>query len=167
MKPLAMYFPEGSREPFPAGAMGSVGKGRVVYLAAGLDAALFSYAFPYQRVMLSRLVRWAAAEDYPIEVKAPMCIQSTFWKQHPQRLIVHLWNGLNTTSDHGLQDVETPLREEAVPIGGIEVSIRNLQVRRARLEPEGIELTPESRGERLVFKLPPVAVHSALVVELP
>ncbi len=63
MKPALMYFPEGSREPFPAVAVGEFGKGRVVYFAAGVDAALYSYAFPYQRVILSRAVQWAAAKS--------------------------------------------------------------------------------------------------------
>lgn len=166
MKPLAMYFPEGSREPFPAGAVGTYGKGRVAYLAAGIDAAMFSYAFPYQRIMLSRLVRWSAGEEYGINVKAPMCIQSTFWKQPDKRLIVHLWNGLNTTSDHGLQDVETPLREEAVAVAGIEVRVRHRTIKRAHLEPEGIELVPTPSNEELLYNLPPIAIHSALVLEL-
>ncbi len=96
-----MYFPEGSREPFPVAGVGEFGKGRVVYFAAGIDAALYTYAFPYQRVMFSKAVRWAASDEYPISVKAPMCVQATFWKQDDKRTIVHLWNGLNTTSDHG------------------------------------------------------------------
>lgn len=166
MKPCVMYFPEGSREPFAAAALGPYGKGRVVYLGAGIDAALFNYAFPYQRVMLARAVRWAAGQDYPVEVKAPMCIQSTFWRQQDKRVIVHLWNGVNTTSDHGLQDVETPLREEAVPIGGVQVKVRDLKVLRAHLEPEGIEIKPQRSGDVEVYDLPAISVHSALVLEL-
>src|SRR5439155_1059569 len=42
--------PEGSaKPPLPAIVVRRFGKGRVVYLAAGLDAALWSYSFPYQR----------------------------------------------------------------------------------------------------------------------
>ncbi len=120
MQPAILYFPEGNPKPFPCAATGSYGEGRVVYLGAGLDAANFTYAYPYHRVLLSQAVRWAAKEPCPIQVKAPMCVQSTFWRQKSGRgrQIVHLWNGLNTTADHGLQDVETPLREEAVPIHG-------------------------------------------------
>lgn len=166
MQPAVMYFPEGSREPFPAAAFGPYGKGRVVYLAAGVDAALFNYAFPYQRVMLSRSIRWAAGQPYPIEVQAPMCVQSTFWRQGQKRVIVHLWNGINTTSDHGLQDVETPLREEAVPIGGIKVTVRGFDIRRAHMEPAGNELQPQQVGDAIQIEIPPVAVHTAVVLEL-
>ncbi len=103
MKPAILYFPEGSREPFPVAATGTFGKGRVVYFACGMDSAMFNYAFPYQRIVLSQAVRWSATQPFPIQAKAPMCVQSTFWNQD-NRTIIHLWNGLNTTSDHGLQE---------------------------------------------------------------
>lgn len=165
MKPAFMYFPEGSREPFPAGAVGEFGKGRVVYLAAGVDAANYSYAFPYQRVLLSRAVQWAAREKYSIDVKAPMCVQSTFWKQDGKRLIVHLWNGLNTTSDHGQQDVETPLREESIAIHGIELRLSGVKFSQVRCEPGNIPLTARREFGVDVITVPPVEVHSAIVIE--
>jgi hypothetical protein len=163
MKAALMYFPEG-REPFPCAATGEHGRGRVVYFAGGVDAAHYSYGFPYQRVMLAQAVKWAAREAYPIEVKAPMCVQSTFWKQDA-RTIIHLWNGLNTTSDHGAQEVEAPLREEAVPIHGIEIRLRGVKFSKARVEPEGTPLEPAEDGEVTVLRVPPVAVHSAVVLE--
>jgi hypothetical protein len=165
MKPAVLYFPDGSPEPFPIAASGEHGKGRVVYFAAGIDASNYSYAYPYQRIVLSQAVRWAAREAYPIEVKAPMCVQSTFWKQEGKRLIVHLWNGLNSTSDHGQQDVETPLREEAVPIHGIELRLRGVKFSRAHCEPGGIALESRQDGDVTVLTVPPVAVHAAVVLE--
>ncbi len=165
MTPSILYFPEGSREPFPIAANGRFGDGRVVYMAAGVDAALFSYAFPYQRVMFSRAVRWAAKEDFPIQVKAPMCVQSTFWKQEPGRTIIHLWNGINSTSDHGLQEVESPLREESIPIHGIEIRIKRNQFQSARIEPEGVDLILRQDGEDTIMHLPPLSVHYALVLQ--
>ncbi len=169
MKPAILYFPDGSRDAFPVAANGEQGKGRVVYFAAGIDAANYSYGYPYQRVVLSRAVRWAAREAFPIEVKAPMCVQSTFWRQEDdkgKRLIVHLWNGLNTTSDHGQQDVETPLREEAVPIHGIELTLRGVKFSRIHWEPGGTPIEPRTEGDLTVLTVPPVAVHSAAVIEL-
>ena len=165
MKPAVLYFPEGSREPFPAVATGEFGKGRVVYFAAGVDAAVFSYAFPYQRVMLGKAVRWAAQEEYPITVKAPMCVQSTFWKQDGQRVIVHLWNGLNTTSDHGQQDVETPLREESIAIHGIELRLHDLKFKSVFAEPGHIPLEVRVEEGDDIVTVPPVEIHCAIVIE--
>ena len=40
--------PEGWKgPPLPGAIARQVGKGKVVYLAAGIDAALWSYAYPY------------------------------------------------------------------------------------------------------------------------
>ncbi len=165
MEPAVMYFPEGSREPFPAVALGEYGKGRVVYFAAGIDAAHFSYAFPYQRVMLSRAVQWAAKKSYPVEVIAPMCVQSTFWRQQGNRLIVHLWNGINSTSDHGLQDVETPLREESIAIHGIQLKVDGIEMKSAKWEPERTDIPFRKQGDLLIYEIPPLLVHGAVVFE--
>lgn len=165
MQPAVLYFPEGSRDAFPVVAAGEHGSGRVVYFAAGLDAALFSYAFPYQRVVLSTAVKWAARTPYAITVKAPMCVQSTFWRKPDGRLIVHLWNGLNTTSDHGQQDVETPLREESVAIHGIQIRVASFDFREARCEPDGSTLAVRQDGDYRVIEVPPVCIHSAVVLE--
>jgi hypothetical protein len=165
MQPAVMYFPEGSREAFPIIAYGEHDKGRVVYMAAGVDAANFSYSFPYQRVLLAKAVQWAAREPYPITVKAPMCVQSTFWKKPDGRWIVHLWNGLSTSSDHGLQEAEVPLREEAVEIHGMELHVRGLKFRSAHCEPQGIVLQPRERDGAVILEIPPVAIHSAIVLE--
>ena len=167
MKRAMIMFPEG-RDPIPAVVMGEQGKGRVVYMAAGFDAANYSYAYPYQRVLFSTAIRWAAKDTVPVEVSAPMCIQSTFFRQKDdkgERLVVHLFNGINTTSDHGLPETDVPLREEVVPIGGIKLVFRTLVPTRVHLEPEGIELLPTQTENGLEISVPPIAVHSMVVAE--
>jgi hypothetical protein len=42
-------------------------------------------------------------------------------KENTRRLIVHLYNDLNTTAFHALPGDDVPLREEVVPIHGIQV----------------------------------------------
>jgi hypothetical protein len=168
MKRAMIMFPEG-RDPIPAVVMGEQGQGRVVYMAAGFDAANFSYGYPYQRIVFARAIEWAARTPPPVEVEAPMCIQSTVFRQKEagaERLVIHLFNGLNTTSDHGLPDVDVPLREEAVPVGGIKVRIRQVRPKRIHLEPEGIELSPVQADDSTEVAVPPLAVHSMVVVEL-
>ena len=103
---------------------GNFGDGRVVYLAAAIDAALWSYAYPYQRRMLAQALTWAAGGPFAISVAAPMCVQATFFTQtekDSRRLVLHLFNGINTTANHGLPVSDVPLREETVPIHGITV----------------------------------------------
>ena len=168
MQRAMLMFPEGV-DPVPAVVMGEQGKGRVVYMAAGFDAANFSYGYPYERVIFSRAIQWAARTPPPVAVEAPMCIQSTVFRQKDtagERLVVHLFNGLNTTSDHGQPEADVPLREEAVPVGGIKVRFYRLTPKRVHLEPEGVELAPVAQGDWIEFTIPPLAVHSLVVAEL-
>src|SRR5205085_6105324 len=94
----------GAKE-IPAAVARNHGKGRVVYFAAGFDAAYYLYAYPYQRLALRQAVHWAASGPPPITVEAPMCVHSTLMRQSKdgaERLIVHLFSDLNTTAHHAL-----------------------------------------------------------------
>ena len=170
MKKAMVMFPNPvGVTPIPAMAAGEYQKGRVVYMAAGFDAANFSYGYPYQRVVMAEALKWAARETPPIDVQAPMCIQSTFWRQKDaqgERLVVHLFNGINTTSGHGLAEVEVPLREEVIPVSGIKVRFRGIIPKRVHVEPEGKQLKVTKTGEWAQVTVPAVAVHSMVVAEL-
>jgi hypothetical protein len=104
---------------FPAIVAREFGKGRAVFLAAGLDAAYYRYPYPYQRVALSQSIRWAAREGPPVAVEAPMCVHATVMRQRVgdgERLLVNLFNDVNTAAGHALPDDDVPLREETLPI---------------------------------------------------
>ncbi len=103
------------------------GKGRVVYFAAGLDAAYYLYAYPYQRLALKHAITWAASGPPPVAVKAPMCVHANLMRQTTdrERLVLHLFNDLNTTAFHALPDEDVPLREEVVPIHDIRVTFHS------------------------------------------
>jgi hypothetical protein len=157
--------PDGAERALPGMIVRPFGKGRVVYLAAGLDHALYSYGYPYQRVLLAQALRWAAREPLPVEVTAPMCVQTTFFEQDDngrKRLVVHLFNGLSTTSGHGAPAVETPLREETVPVAGIRVRFTKDRPGKLRLEPGGHEVKLSRDGEAI---LPPLELHAMLIGE--
>ncbi len=131
-------IPEGQDKSLPAPVVQSYGKGRVIYLAAAVDAAMWSYAYPYQRRLLARGIAWAAAKPAPVSVKAPMCVQATYFQQtdkHSRRLIVHLFNGMNTTANHGKPGLDVPLREEVVPNHGIEVRFADKAPKSFHLDP--------------------------------
>ena len=166
----AMFmFPDMGAETPPCAAMGEFGKGRVFYFGIGIDAANFSYGFPYQRILLARAIQWAAREPFAIRVEAPMCVQSTFFRQSNatgRRIIVHLFNGINTTSNHGLPAVDVPLREESLPISDIKLQFTGLGIKRFHLEPEGVNLTSTTEGEVQTVVVPKLTVHSMVVAEL-
>lgn len=169
--------PEGGKKPaVPAAVLRSFGAGRVAYFPAAVDAALWSYAYPYQRRLLARALEWAARSPAPIAVKAPLCVQTTYFTQadgaakessgtQKRRIVLHFFNGVNTTANHGLPAMDVPLREEVIPIHGIEVRFAKDAPRRFRCEPGGREVQARREGEAVIVQLPPLEIHSILVGE--
>jgi hypothetical protein len=146
------------------------GKGRVVYLAAGLDAALWSYAYPYQRHLFRRLVEWAADGPPPIQVDASHCVETTF-KTRPgenggTQLVIHFLNNIHTTAGHGQPGTDVPLREESIPIPGIRVRFRNPAPKAFHVEPGGLQPVVTREGDETIVEMPILEIHSMLIAEL-
>ena len=168
MQRAMIMFPLGL-PPIPAAVAGQQGKGRVVYFAFGIDAACYSYYYPYQREILSNSIKWVANDTPPMELDGPMCVQSTLWRQHDskgERLVVQLFNGVNTTSDHGAPDTDVPLREETLPIYGMKLRLKDPHISRVHIEPGDIPLKMTNKGEYTEIELPPLDVHYMVVAEL-
>ena len=152
----------------PAAVLRRFGEGRVAYFAAALDAALWAYAYPYQRRLLARALEWTARSPAPASVAAPMCVQATYWTQaggDGRRVVVHLFNGVNTTANHGLPAADVPLREEAVPVHGIKVRFHKEAPRTFRREPGGQALEARRDGDDVIVEMPPLEIHAMLVGE--
>lgn len=163
---IARMVPAGSTQPsIPAVIARTFGAGRVAYLPAGLDAAMWSYSYPYQRRMLTRLIQWAAGDvPFSIQIEAPKCVQATFWKKgeaDTSQTVIHFFNGLNTTANHGLPAVDVPLREETVPIHGIKVHL-DKRPGQVFVEP-GHQVPTFVDPAETVIELPPLAIHQMLV----
>jgi hypothetical protein len=161
--------PEGwKKPPAPAAVLRSFGAGRIAYFPAAVDAALWSYAYPYQRRLLVRAIQWAARVPAPILVKAPLCVQTTYFTQadkQGRRIVLHFFNGVNTTANHGLPAMDVPLREEVIAIHGIEVRFAKDAPKRFRCEPGGREVQVRRDGEATIVQLPPLEIHAMLVGE--
>ena len=154
---------------YPAIVTNQFGAGRVVYMPIGLDAAYYLYPYPYQRIVLADSIRWAANGAPPVEVDAPMCVQMTCFRQEKvgQRLIVHLYNDINTTGNHALPDEDVPLREEVLPIHNLGVTFRgDYRIARVHLEPGGLELDVRQTEHGSAVVVPRLDVHSMVVAEL-
>ncbi|HEX5273200.1 MAG TPA: alpha-amylase family protein, partial [Gemmataceae bacterium] len=160
----------GGAAEIPAVVSRSHGRGRVVYFAAGLDAAYYLYAYPYQRLALRHAIAWAASGPPPVVVAAPMCVHSTVMRQTTKdgrRLVVHLFSDLNTTAHHALPADDVPLREEVVPIHDVRVTFdRGYRLRKVRLEPDGKDLEMKATAEGTSVIVPRLDVHAMVVGEL-
>ena len=153
----------------PAVVSRRVGKGRVIYFAAGVDHAYFSYAYPYQRMLLSNAMRWAAGSPPPLEVQAPLCVHATFFRQPAadgDRLLVHLYNDVNTSAFHALAQDDVPLREETLPIHDITLRLRGYCVESATQQPEGrlLDIVDDDTMARVT--VPRLDIHSVIVLKL-
>ncbi len=159
---------EGKAEPLPAIVSRTFGSGRVLYFAAGMDAANYLYSFPYHRVLLRNAITSVAATPPPITVEAPMCVQSTFMRQRKdgERLIVHLYNDVNTTANRARPEDDVPLREETIPIHDIRVAFRGYRLGKVMLQPENLELPARAEGDVVRVTVPKLDVHSMVVAEL-
>jgi hypothetical protein len=154
---------------FPGVVTHQHGQGRVVYFPASFDAAYYLYSYPYERLALVHAVDWAASAPRPVTVDGPMCVHSQVMRQAKdgQRLVVHLFNDLNTTAHHALPVDDVPLREETVPIHDVRVRFSpQYRVARVHLEPEGRELLVERNADGASVVVPRLDVHSMVVAEL-
>ena len=152
----------------PEPARRQVGKGRVAYLpevepaiekppAAAMTSQYWKLPKNWEDLIAA--LRWAAAGDLPLEVKAPLTVTAELLEQKDRgRLLVHL---LNYDAAHRAQ------------VGRIEVSLRlpaGRSVSQAfALSPEETEPRPLSatvRGGRALFTLPHLGVYSLVVVAL-
>ncbi|MBI2808794.1 MAG: beta-galactosidase trimerization domain-containing protein, partial [Planctomycetes bacterium] len=153
----------------PAVVTNTYGRGRVVYLAAGFDAAYYLYPYPYQRLVLRHAIDWAVSAPPPISVEAPMCVHVTLMRQKKdgERLIVHLFNDVNTTAHHAFANDDVPLREETLPIHDIKVTLApHYRIRRIRLEPGGKILAVRRINGHHVVIVPRLDVHAMVVADL-
>ena len=149
------------------------GRGRVVYLAAGFDAAYYLYSYPYQRLILKHAIQWSADGPQPVTVEAPMCVHATLMRQTrktsagDERLVLHLFSDLNTTAHHALPVDDVPLREEVVPIHNIRLMFApGYRFRKVHLEPEGLDLKFEATAQGTTVTVPRLDVHAMVVGEL-
>lgn len=89
---------------------------RVVYLAADLDRQYATNLFPDHGNLLANIVRWAARDSIPLEVKGRGLIDCELYQQSG-RLILHL---VNIT---GAGTWRAPM-DELIPIGPIDVRVK-------------------------------------------
>lgn len=154
--------------PIPGVVVRGYGKGRVVYMPAGYDAGYYLYPFTYERLLLGQAMRWAAKEPFGISVTAPMCVHSTFFRQERdgQRLVVNLFNDLNSSGNHAQPDNDIPQREEIIPIHDIKITFRGYDITRVHLEPGAANLAMKRVSGGVEVTVPRLDTQNLVVAEL-
>ena len=75
--------------------------------------------------------------------------------RYGERLVVHLFNGLNTAANHGDPAADVPLREETVPIPNVRVRFRGDAPKGLRVEPGALPVQQRREGDDTGVTLPP------------
>jgi len=78
---------------------------------------------------------------------------------------VHLFNGLNTTANHGDPASEVPLREEIVPIAGIRVRLEGQAPTSFKCEPGARPVEVKRDGNATFVMMPPLLIHQMLIAD--
>ncbi len=180
---------QAARGPLPAVIASSFGEGRVVYLAASVDKAMFFYPDGYMRALLANACRWAAGSHLPpLEVDGPLVLAATFRRQPgARRYVVHLLNDHSSYGRHSIYQKLAPLpaelnkswgfpnqselrgtwpvREEVIPLSDITVRCRLPGVTKATLQPENQPLKLSRTKDAAEVAVPKLKMHSMVVFE--
>jgi hypothetical protein len=98
-------------------ALREVGKGRVVYIAAHLDANLKEQpGDPMAMEVLQRAIRWAGRDGTPLKTNCPASVEVLVYST-ARRMVILL---LNQTTNQYIND---PIRY-VVPVEDIEVAVK-------------------------------------------
>jgi hypothetical protein len=182
--------PQPSPAEHPAIVASEFGKGRVVYLPAAIDKAMFFYPDGYMREMLASACLWTAHDEPPpVEVQGPLLLSATFRRQpEHNRTVVHLLNDHSSYGRHSIyqklaplpEDLQKkwgfpnqselrgtwPIREDVIPLHNIRVRCRVAGVHKATLEPEHTDLPFERSDDGSVeVKVPKLEMHSMVIFE--
>jgi hypothetical protein len=133
---------------------------RVAYLAADIDRRYAVDLFPDHGDLLANLVRWAARDTLPLDVKGAGLIDCELYQQ-PGRLILHL---LNVTSSGTWR---API-DELIPIGPLQVRVRvpaGMSVKSIKTLVSGKLPTMTIDSGIASFEIPSILDHEVVVLE--
>ncbi len=162
--PFPIYPPETSwmRQPktnIPALVLRDRGKARVAYMAADLDRRYGRDNLPDHGRLLANIVRWAAGDRIPLEVRGPGLIDCQLYRQ-PGRLILHLVNLTNAGTWRAPVD-------ELIPVGPFEVRVKlpeDVSGRHIGFLVSALKPAVTSREKWAIFEVKSVLDHEVVVI---
>jgi hypothetical protein len=134
---------------------------RIAYLPADIDRRYEQGNIPDHGDLLGNVVRWAAKDTIPLEVKGPGLIDCHLYRQH-DRLVLHL---VNLTSAGTWR---TPV-EELIPVGPLTVRMKvpeEVTWKRLLLTVSAETVVPvRQQGGWVQFEVKSVLDHEVVVLE--
>jgi hypothetical protein len=131
---------------------------RVAFLAADIDRQFAATNFPDHGNLLANIIRWAARDSIPLEVKGTGLIDCELYQQ-PGRMILHL---VNVTSAGTWR---APV-DELIPVGPMQVKIRTSNgARNAKALVAGGAIPTSTQSGWTSFELKSILDHEVVVLE--
>lgn len=133
---------------------------RRAYLAADLDRRFARDNLPDHGDLLANLIRWAARDQVPVEVRGPGLLDCHLYRQQ-DRLILHI---INLTSTGAWR---APVHE-LIPVGPLQIRFRlpeGVQGHRARLLVSRGDAAVSRQGGWAAVEVASIAEHEAIVLE--
>jgi hypothetical protein len=159
--PMEMVYPRVPKTKIAEAYPREVGAGRVIYFPWDIDRVFWEVLAVDHGLILGNAVRWATAEEPPVEVKGPGVLDVTAWLQKGSKT-VHLVNLTNPMMMKG------PFRE-LIPVGEQRVSVRlpaGAKARRVQLLMAGREVPVAQEGPRLSVTVPSVRELEVVAIDL-
>jgi hypothetical protein len=159
--PMEMVYPRVPKTDIAEAYLREVGAGRVVYFPWDIDRVFWEVLAVDHGTLLRNAVRWATAEEPPVEVEGPGVLDVTAWRQEGSQT-VHLVNLTNPMMMKG------PFRE-LFPVGEQRVMVRlpeGAKARRVQLLVAGKEVPVAQDGQRLRVTLQSVRDLEVVAVDL-
>lgn len=159
--PMEEVYPRDYDRNVPEMYLREIGKGRVAYVPFDLDRTFWEVMDVDHGRMLRNLVRWAAHDEMPVEVKGRGVLDVTVWRQKIS-MAVHLVNLTNPMLMKG------PARE-LIPVGEQQVKVRlprGTKAKQVRLLAAGATPRFEITGDSLSLTVPAVELHEIIAIDL-
>jgi hypothetical protein len=158
---MEMVYPRVPKTDIAEAYLREVGAGRIVYFPWDIDRVFWEVLAVDHGTLLRNAVRWATAEEPPVEVEGPGVLDVTAWRQEGSQT-VHLVNLTNPMMMKG------PFRE-LFPVGEQRVIVRlpeGAKARRVQLLVAGREVPVAQDGPRLRVTVPSVRDLEVVAVDL-
>jgi hypothetical protein len=159
--PMEMVYPRVPKTEVAEVYLREVGPGLVVYFPWDIDRIFWEVLAVDHGRLLGNAVRWATAEEPPVEVAGPGVLDVTAWRQAAS-MAVHLVNLTNPMTMKG------PFRE-LIPVGEQRVTVRlpaGAKARRVQLLVAGREVPVAQEGTRLTVTVPSVRDLEVVAIDL-